>query len=85
MSACSGMPTKSKMEASFTTAWRTILVPSKPDDTNCKCQGFEQQHVEPGSTSEDEEDLIETALEKVIADKVKQQIYNTMAVILELH
>lgn len=70
------------MEATWTTAWETILNAGKSDDTNRDCHGVGEQQVESGPAPEDGDDSIATALQEVIPDEVKSQVKNAMVEVL---
>lgn len=73
--------TESKKEAARTSAWKTILAAAKSDDVNCNCQGVAEQQVEPEPAPKDDDDMIITVLQKLIADYVKSQVAIALATI----
>lgn len=82
--ACSKVPTKGKNEATSTIAWEATMDAGKSDEASCDCQGVEEQKLEPGTTLEDEDDSIATALQMVIADEVRSQVANVLTKVVDM-
>lgn len=60
MLTSSQLPLKGKDEAMTTRAWKTIANTNKSNDANRDHQVVEEQQVEPGPASEDDDDSIAT-------------------------
>lgn len=69
------------MRDGTSSAWETILNAGKSNDANGHCQGVEKKQVEPGPAPEHEDDLIATTLQDMIANEIKSQAANALAII----
>lgn len=77
-------PTDNKKEATTSNALETIQNASKNSDSNCDCQGIEQEQLQPGRTLEDDEVSIASTLHEVIADESKSEIEKALATLQDL-
>lgn len=84
VSTSSELPTKDKKEGTTKSAWETILNAGKGDDANRVRTGVEDKQVEPGPALEDDDHLIATALQEVIANEVKSQVTNALGTIADM-
>lgn len=77
-------PDKGKVEAATTSAWETVLNEKKIDNAQRDYERVEDHKLESGTAQEDAKNSVETMLQDVIADEVKQRVENALMAILEL-
>lgn len=84
MSARSELPSKDRKKATSTSPWETILIASNSNEANRDCQRVQEQQVEPELAPEEDDDLIATVLQEVIANEVRSQVTNALATMLHM-
>lgn len=84
VSTRSKMPPKGKKEATSAKACKLILNAGKINDGNWDRQGVEEQQVEFRQTSENEYDLVSTALQNLVINEIQSQVPNAPAKILDI-